>query len=242
MIRAVTFDCWGTLLTDRDFARATSTRVNALLEHAGGKLSFEQASELLDRAWKTHYDQWVAGCHYGAEGMADFCVSELGSPREMAAALCAAFEDAAAEGDVEPLPGAVETLRGLREAGLRTALVCDTGFTPGRMVRRFLAELGLDEHLEFLAFSNEVGVPKPHERMFRTALDAIGVAPEDAVHVGDLRRTDIAGAQAAGMRAIRIRAVTDDVNPQYPEADEIVDDHRQIPAALVRLGAELPGV
>ena len=236
MIRAVTFDCWGTLLTDRDFARATSSRVHALLEHADGRLTIEQASELLDRAWHTHYDQWVSGCHYGSEGMADYCVTELGAPAEMAARLCAAFEDAAAAGDVEALPGAADTLKHLREAGIRTALVCDTGFTPGRMVRRFLSHLGLDVHLEFLAFSNEVGVPKPHERMFRAALDALDTEPGYAVHVGDLRRTDIAGAQAIGMRTVRIRAVTDDTDDAHPEADVLVDHHDEIPDVLRSLG------
>lgn len=239
MIRAVTFDCWGTLLTDRDFARATSTRVHALVEHSDGRLTLDQAADLLDRAWATHYDQWVAGCHYGSEGIADFCVTELGGPAEMAATLCEALEDAAAEGDVEPLPGAVDTLKILREAGIRTALVCDTGFTPGRLVRRFLSDLGLSGHLEFLAFSNEVGVPKPHPRMFRTALEAIDSEPAHSVHVGDLRRTDIAGAKSLGMQAVRIRTITDDDDPDHPEADVVVDHHAEIPGVLRDLGAAL---
>jgi len=247
-IRAVTFDCWGTLLTDRDFSRATSHRVSALARHSRGRLSEEAAGELLKRAWRTHYDSWVAGCHYGSSGMADFCVRELGGPEESAAVLAAAFEDAAAEGDVEALPGAVDSLRLVRQAGLRTALVCDTGFTPGRVVRRFMDQLGLAEHLEFYAFSDEVGVPKPDPRMFLAALEAIGAAPQEAVHVGDLLRTDVAGARSVGMPTVRITAVRGSGSPVQEqaeaddtggEADEVVASHSELPEALRRLGVPL---
>ncbi len=182
--------------------------------------------------------------------MADFCVRELGGPEELARTLCAAFEDAALEGEVEALPGAVDSLKLLREAGIRTALICDTGFTPGRLVRRFLDQTGLIEHLEFLAFSNEVGVPKPDARMFTTALDAVGAQPAEAVHVGDLLRTDVAGARAVGMRTVRITAVNDDgasvpgrevppARTPLQEADEVVAFHSELPAALRRLGTPI---
>ncbi|HVE90731.1 MAG TPA: HAD family hydrolase [Actinomycetota bacterium] len=245
MIRAVTFDCWGTLLTDRDYTCVSSTRVRALAEHSGGKLTVADARELLDRAWRTHYDSWVSGCHYGSEGMADFCVRELGGPEELSATLCAAFEDAAQEGDVEALPGAVESLKLLREAGIRTALVCDTGFTPGRVVRRFMEQLGLAGHLEFYAFSNEVGVPKPDRRMFLAALDGLAVSPAEAVHVGDLLRTDVTGARGAGMKTVRITALRGSGSPIFAksesddagdEADEVVSTHWELPDALRRLG------
>ena len=39
---------------------------------------------------------------------------------------------------------------------------------------------------------------------FRAALNALGVAPERAVYVGDRLRADVAGAQAAGMKGVLI--------------------------------------
>jgi FMN phosphatase YigB (HAD superfamily) len=46
-------------------------------------------------------------------------------------------------------------------------------------------------------------------------------------HVGDLLRTDVAGARGVGMASIRIRAVYDDPSEQ-PEADLLADSHSQL--------------
>jgi FMN phosphatase YigB (HAD superfamily) len=108
----------------------------------------------------------------------------------------------------------VELLLALRAAGVRTALICDTGFSPGRAVRQLLSRVGLLEYLEVQVFSEEVEAPKPDPRPFRAALDGLGVAAEGAVHVGDLRRSDIAGALAAGMRAVRFSGRNDDAKPR----------------------------
>ena len=50
--------------------------------------------------------------------------------------------------------------------------------------------------------SAQVGATKPDPRIFQCALDALGVAPADAVFVGDSPTRDMAGARAIGMRHI----------------------------------------
>jgi putative hydrolase of the HAD superfamily len=45
-------------------------------------------------------------------------------------------------------------------------------------------------------------VEKPDPRIFRAALDALGVAPEEALYVGDLYEVDVVGARAAGISAV----------------------------------------
>jgi putative hydrolase of the HAD superfamily len=47
-----------------------------------------------------------------------------------------------------------------------------------------------------------VGVEKPDPAIFRAALDALGVAPGEALYVGDLYDVDVVGARAAGMEAV----------------------------------------
>lgn len=237
-LRAVTFDCWGTLLMEPDFEAVTRRRVAAILDHATDGLDPDDARRLLGEAWKAHLDAWRGGVHHGSPGMARHCVEALELTGDgVAESLCRAFEEAAEAGNPAALAGAPDTLRTLREAGIRTALVCDTGFTPGRVVRGFLERNGLAEYLEFCAFSNEVGVPKPHKRMFRTALEALETEPRDAVHVGDLRRTDIAGANALGMGSVRIADVNDDPPAEgLPEADVVVGSHAELLGALEGLG------
>lgn len=241
-LRAVTFDCWGTLLTESGLDAARHRRIAAVLEHADG-LEEAEVGRVLDEAWRAHLEAWRSGVQHGAPGMARHCVEALGLPGDgVADSLCRAFEEAGEAGNPAALDGARDTLRRLREAGVRMALVCDTGFSPGRVVRTFLERNGLAEHLEFCAFSNEVGVPKPDERMFRAALDALEVAPRDAVHVGDLRRTDIAGAKALGMGSVRITDANDDPPREgLPEADVVVGSHAELLGALEELGVPVAG-
>jgi putative hydrolase of the HAD superfamily len=132
---------------------------------------------------------------------------------------------------VAALDGARELLARLVEQGVHCALVCDTGLTPGRVVRQHLDRLGLLEYLAVQVFSDEVGAPKPDRRTFEAALRPLGVAPENALHVGDLRRTDVAGARGLGMTTVRIRARHDDTSA-LPEADFVVESHAELFALL----------
>ena len=67
-----------------------------------------------------------------------------------------------------------------------------------------------------------MGVAKPHPAIFRVALDQLGVAPENAVYVGDRLVADVGGAQARGMKAVLI------------EVDHRVESHPTIvPDAIV---------
>jgi putative hydrolase of the HAD superfamily len=266
-ITAVTFDCWGTLITDSGFEKAMARRIEAIAEACGQEQ--EAAADLLDRAWRVHHDEWMNARQYGSSGMARFCTTELGITDEtVRERLTDALEEAGRLGSQHALDGAVETLRTLRAANIRTALVCDAGFTPGRIVRDFLDEHGLLEHLEFCAFSNEVGAPKPDPVIFRVALEAIDTPPERAAHVGDLLRTDIHGARSIGMKTVRITQVGDDAlrgfswdasaplaagnavragdqgaegrgTAPFEDADEVVASHHDLPAALRRLGSDI---
>jgi HAD superfamily hydrolase (TIGR01509 family) len=48
----------------------------------------------------------------------------------------------------------------------------------------------------------DIGYLKPHETIFRAALEAVGATPEETVFIGDNPVADIAGAQAMGMKAV----------------------------------------
>jgi putative hydrolase of the HAD superfamily len=64
------------------------------------------------------------------------------------------------------------------------------------------AEAGLSPLLGVVADSTVVGAGKPDARIFRHALDALGVAPAAATFVGDSRPRDMDGARALGMRHV----------------------------------------
>jgi putative hydrolase of the HAD superfamily len=70
--------------------------------------------------------------------------------------------------------------------------------------REKLSHTALAPSFEAMIISAEIGVGKPDPRIFQAALAALDLGPEDAVMVGDSLARDIAGAHAAGLRAIWI--------------------------------------
>ena len=62
--------------------------------------------------------------------------------------------------------------------------------------------LGLADYFRFSLCAEELGVGKPDPKPFQEALKRAGIDAEHAVHIGDHPSDDIAGAQAAGLRAI----------------------------------------
>jgi FMN phosphatase YigB (HAD superfamily)/predicted kinase len=234
----VTFDCWNTLLYEGDWPVAHARRVDAVvaaIAGAGRTVPREDAAIAFDAAWSRHMDQWRVGIATGARDVAYDVVVALGVEAEAGIVenLVHHFQNASHSGRVQALDGAVETLRSLVRGGVRCALICDTGLTPGHVVRLHLARLGLLEFLEVQSFSDEAGVPKPDPRIFRAAIEALRATPGRAIHVGDLRRTDVAGARAVGMGTIRIRGLHDD-RTSLPDADAVVDDHAALQAMLSR--------
>ncbi|WP_332855072.1 HAD family hydrolase [Duganella sp. S19_KUP01_CR8] len=65
-----------------------------------------------------------------------------------------------------------------------------------------LEVIGLHHHFETVLASARFGRAKPDPAIFLAACEAMGVAPQDAVYVGDDLRLDVQGAQGAGLRAV----------------------------------------
>ena len=211
--RAVTIDCWSTLIRDLDSDGALRERGAALAGVAGRlgqEVAPEAAMELIDRSWALHLEEWRGGRSFGPQGAARWCLDELGlaAMAPDVDELAEAIATGTLSVGTAVVDGAAEALEVLHRAGIPTALICDTGFTPSRVVRAALRMHSL--RLDHYFFSDEVGVPKPHAPMFLAALQATGTEPAEAVHIGDLRRTDVAGARAAGMAAVRFAGVHDD--------------------------------
>jgi HAD superfamily hydrolase (TIGR01549 family) len=100
------------------------------------------------------------------------------------------------------VPSMGELLHGLKEAGYRLALVADT--RPGTATN-VLRQHGLSGLFEHQAISEIVGAEKPDPRMFRAALDSLGIADADygrVIMVGNNLERDVAGANRLGLISV----------------------------------------
>lgn len=104
------------------------------------------------------------------------------------------------------LPGARDALRALSER-FTLGIISDTGFASGDAQNRVLERDGLLSSFASTIYSMDIGHAKPRPEPFLAALSALGASPAEALHVGDNERTDVGGALALGMRAIRLDAV-----------------------------------
>jgi putative hydrolase of the HAD superfamily len=95
-------------------------------------------------------------------------------------------------------PAAEAALAHVRAAGVPAAVISNSNGS----VASILESVGLARYLDFVIDSGKVGVEKPDPRIFRLAAERAGVAPEDAVYIGDLYSVDVVGARAAGLDAI----------------------------------------
>ena len=93
---------------------------------------------------------------------------------------------------------------------------------------RWLERDGVLGLIEARVYTSDLEHTKPHPESFLTVLGELGVAPADAVFVGDRPVDDISGAKALGMRAVLI-------------PNDYVPDHPVTPdARITRLSELLP--
>ncbi len=104
-----------------------------------------------------------------------------------------------AGGGVRLFDDSLRTLRSLRAAGIKTAVVsnCD------HWTRPVVDGLRLEEETDQVVLSFEVGVLKPDPAIFRFALDRLGVGPDRAAFVDD-QLVYCDGASALGLRTFLI--------------------------------------
>ncbi len=205
-VRGLTLDLWGTILDDAhaptDTIVYSEQRQQFLLRELrelGYQTTTEQMQAAYKRAWQYFDELWLRqiafGAHAGLQEMLRFLHAEL--PQASYLRVLDFFESYKAP--PLPLAGVVPAIQRLAEK-YPLALISDTAWTPGKRLREILDEYDVLDCFRVLVFSGEVGHTKPHPLMFERALSGLHLRAHECLHVGDLQRTDIAGAKAMGMR------------------------------------------
>jgi putative hydrolase of the HAD superfamily len=230
MLRAVTFDLWGTLVDAKH--NLVPQRLQYLAQLIPG-CPLTQLEEAYQKADTQFGAVTNLGFPYSTATLLSLTLDALGTSLPPSI-----FEQALRHWkeilllDPPPLLDAVpEVLSTLHSRGLRLALISDTGLTPGYVIRRVLTDYGLTRYLEQLTFSDAMGVTKRRAQIYLTTLQALAVRADETLHVGDSPTTDILGAQAAGLRG----ALLLQNNPQpagIPHADLVLNHIRELPEAV----------
>ena len=126
------------------------------------------------------------------------------APAALAGAYRRAIDDA-----LVPVDGAEALVSRLRE-NYRVGLLTDG---PVRAQREKLTSLGWTDIFDAVVITGSLEAGKPDERAFGAVLDALCATPEETVYVGDHPEVDIAGARAAGLRAIHVTNGIEGKNP-----------------------------
>ena len=234
---AVCFDYWNTLVHE-DGTTASRRREAwaARLGSIGLAIADHELDLAFEGAWRRFNEAWEANRQYVAADAARDLLDHFGIDDPDGSLEATLIEDVIAAGrsaQLELTPGAATCLRRLKDAGVRLAVICDVGMSPSVALRHHLERHGVLDLFDHFSFSDEVGWYKPAPEIFRHALDGLGgVEPSRAAHVGDLRRTDVAGARAFGMTSVRYRGIYDDTS-DAPDADIVCDSHDALAELLL---------
>lgn len=239
-IEAVTFDHWNTLVYE-DTGALRDARLDAwlgILEGVGFAVERARLDAAFASSWDRFVERWEADEQYTMVEAAVDIVEELGFdlPAGVHDELVASYTSLDDTRQLHVCTNVVDALRALKAAGVRLGIVCDVGMTPSTVLRANLERRGMLELFDHWSFSDEVGAYKPSPVIFEHALEGLGgVEAARAAHIGDLRRTDVAGARAMGMVAVRYTGVFDDVGDdaaELPEADHVIADLAELPGVL----------
>lgn len=238
--RAVTFDLWLTLMFDASTGRH-ELRVREGVQ-ALGEVGITVKPEALGNAIRTVGGKTSADHDRGFDRTFEERMRQIldaADPDARASINSEQFETFSRAID-EPFlahsptiyPTAQSVLSAVREMGVRTALISNVGSTSPGVYRRFLEREGIGQYLEYVTFSNEIASAKPGAKMFTHTLEQLGVAPENALHVGDNLHADVGGAKDVGMSAVWIQGY-DGREPRV-QLDFTISELDELPAVVER--------
>ena len=241
MIRAVLFDLDNTLVDDDS---STRRAIAAACEEAAALVPGLGVEHLGEAYWNVSLEVWGAiaaelSNGRSAKGITGAEFRHLCWSKALAA--CGVTDDAVVgrvvesyghwrDRELEPFPEVEEVLAALRPRVKVAIITNGTADTH----RRKLELLGYDDHFDCCVVAGEFGPAKPDPAIFTYTAERLGVLPEECLMVGDNPETDVAGAKAAGMKAVWFRRESWPLPEGCPAPDYEISDLREVVAILDR--------
>lgn len=201
-VRAITFDFWRTLFHEaRDPEQRRLIRIRAVCDATGASPEAARAAlQKSEREFMQHHIERQQTL--GPEDAVRIVMREVNAElsQDVQKRLAEVFGTAILHFPPIPIEGALDAVKAAARRG-PVGVISDSGLSPGSSLRTLLERNGFLPYFESVVFSDEVGVSKPHARMFDACAAGLGVEPSELLHIGDLETTDVAGAKAVGARA-----------------------------------------
>ena len=102
--------------------------------------------------------------------------------------------------DAAPMPGVIETVERIADAGVPMAVVSSAIYHP--FLEWTLAKFGILDHFELVVTSADCGFYKSTPRIYEYVLDQLGNPSGTSIHIGDSTLYDVQSASAAGMATV----------------------------------------
>jgi len=207
-IKVVTIDFWNTLFDSSNGNERNLYRISEMkneISRLGIFIPEEKYTEILKESWEYFNNIWRNQLRTPtAEESRKFFWEKLNLPDDGEATerILKIFAESILYYPPNLVEGAKDALEELSK-NYKLAIISDTGFSPGSVLRRLLYENDILSYFSAFSFSDETKVAKPHAQAFLKILDELNVKSSEAVHVGDIEDTDIKGAKAVGMYAVR---------------------------------------
>jgi putative hydrolase of the HAD superfamily len=212
MIDTITFDLWNTLIyfSPEDNLKFKNKRIEGFIEvlkNIGVNLSREEMEKAYDESSERYKPirereedistreqvQIILGC------LETHCFKEFDEE------VLNRLEEVLANQILTELPtlekGSEEILSYLKNKNFKIGLICNTGRTPGKVLREVLKRKNIFQFFKALTFSDELRIRKPNPKIFISTLESLNSFPNSSLHIGDLLESDIFGAKRCGMKA-----------------------------------------
>ena len=201
--QALSFDLDETLVDGSKFRDTVVQTCNQLAVATG--LDANQLLEANGKAWQSYWPQveerWTLGSMSGADLSLEVwrrTLLALGRNNEGLARLALETHSQNRRKTLRLFDDVLETINALKPR-FRLAVITNGASDTQRGSLRLL---GVEQMFDAVVISGEVGVAKPDPLLFVLALQKLGVDKENAWHVGDSLKTDVAGALGAGFTAV----------------------------------------
>jgi len=212
MIKAITFDCWDTLLDDDESRDKKRKEYFGLIFKDHGLAAAQgEMNELFSeeaKLFQNHIIEHKKTQNSRARTETILKLAGVQIPSSEINKLADYSNKVALELRPPVVPGIKQALDVLSKI-YKLGVICNTGWHSAKTVRQLLKDYDFPKYFSHLTFSDEAGVAKPHKQIFEYTLEKLGFETEEAVHIGDSEYSDIVGAKQSNMRAILFTGVND---------------------------------